>query len=441
MLIIKLFLLNIALYSIFPLYFTAFNTRSRTVSFYIYISIVLVLGGLTGAIYSFPISETIHISGGNIAYGAFMMSTVMLIIIERNMATFLNIIRLVVLVDLFVYLGFNLLAWLLDSGVVLNPFNISSEIFHVSLWVLILGGALILGEILLLLFIFLQMRKLISNIAALSIIYTAAFFLILCLDGILFPLLAFGFNPELASIMFGNVSGKAILAACYSLPMILFYLVFRRNFAQFLDTPLKMGYLIGAPREKLLETLHHYELRDQQLQRNNQELEQLSSLDELTAIANRRKFEQTLETEWARCQRCNCPLTLVIGDVDYFKQYNDLYGHQQGDECLKKIAALWKDICKRPSDLAARIGGEEFAIIVPDMQPDKIVNNLQDFMAILHKQPIPHSTSPVAPHVTMSIGVAGIIPHKDTSSKALFALADRRLYAAKKKGRNCLVAK
>ena len=131
----------------------------------------------------------------------------------------------------------------------------------------------------------------------------------------------------------------------------------------------------------------------------------------------------------------------MIGDVDYFKQYNDLYGHQQGDECLKKIAALWKDICKRPSDLAARIGGEEFAIIVPDMQPDKIVNNLQDFMAILHKQPIPHSTSPVAPHVTMSIGVAGIIPHKDTSSKALFALADRRLYAAKKKGRNCLVAK
>lgn len=439
MLAIKLFLLNILLYSIFPLYFTTLNTRPRTVSFYIYISIVLVLGGLTGAIYSFPLAESIHISGGNIAYGAFMMSTIMLIIIERDMSTFLNIIRLVVLVDIFVYFGFNFLGWLLDSGAVLNPFSISSEIFHVSLWVLILGGTLILAEILLLLFIFLQVRKRISNIATLSIIYTTAFFFILCLDGTLFPLLAFGLSPELTSIMFGNVSGKAIMGLCYSAPMLLFYFLFRRNFSQFLDTPLKMRHLLGAPRKKLLETLYHYELRDQELQRNNQELEQLSSLDELTAIANKRKFEQTLEAQWSRCQQGGCPLTLVIGDVDYFKQYNDYYGHQQGDECLKRLADLWQGIAKKPSDLAARIGGEEFAIIVPDLQPEKIMTNLQDFMATLHKQPIPHSASPVAPHVTMSIGVAGVTPHKNMSPKELFALADRRLYKAKQQGRNCII--
>lgn len=437
---IGVLLLNIGLYSIFPLYFTTMTSRLRTPAFYMYISIVLVVGGLAGAIYSFPLSETLHISGGNLAYGAFMMSTVMLIIIERDVSTFRNIIQLVVQVDIFVFAGFNFLAWLLDSKLVLNTVHIPSAIFNVSLWVLIIGGVLILGEILVLLLIFLQVRRLISNISALAFIYTFAFILILCADGVLFPILAFGLSPELVSIIFGNVSGKAIMAACYSVPMLGFYLIFRKKFIRFLDTPLPMNELIKAPRKKLLETLYHYEIRDQQFQRDKQELMEISERDELTTLANRRKFDQTFQTEWSRCQREEQFLTLVIGDIDFFKQYNDTYGHNQGDICLKKIAALWGNIFNRPSDLAARIGGEEFTILLPNTSPELALSSLHHFLTTLKEQPIPHHTSSIASHVTLSIGLAGCIPQKDTSPEALFILADQRLYAAKQGGRNRIVA-
>lgn len=248
-------LLNIALYSAFPLYFTTINTRLRTVTFYIYISIVLVLGGLAGAVYSFPLTDTLHISGGNLAYGAFMMSTVMLIIIESDITTFRNMIRLVVMVDLFVFLGFNFLAWLLDYGQVLNPLQIPASIFRISLWVLIIGGILIIGEILFLLFIFLQVRKLTSNLSVLAFIYTLTFILILCVDGVLFPLLAFGLSSNLVNIIFGNVSGKIIMASCYSIPMLGFYLIFRQNFTQFLDTPLTINELARCPSKKVVGNL------------------------------------------------------------------------------------------------------------------------------------------------------------------------------------------
>lgn len=433
------FSLNIALYSIIPLYFSTMNTQLRVTAFYCYISLILLVGGLAGAIYSFPISEKLHISGGNMAYGAFMMSTVMLIIIERNMSTFRNIIRLVVIVDIFVFLGFNFLSWVLKSGIVLNPFQIPPEIFDVSLWMLILGGILILGEVLLLLLIFLQIRKFISSLTVLAFIYTVAFFLILCLDGVLFPLIAFGLSPELVSIIVGNVSGKIVLASGYSVPMLLFYWLFRRSFSRFLKTPLAVNELVRAPRKQLLETLYHYEARDQQLQRDNQALTEAAEHDKLTALANRRKFDQTLEAEWTRCKREQSPLTLVIGDIDFFKQYNDTYGHQQGDICLQMIATSWGNIVKKPTDLAARIGGEEFAIISPDTQPDQILESLQHFLLLLQERPIPHGTSAVASHVTMSIGVAGCVPQRGASPNDLFVAADQHLYTAKHAGRNCII--
>lgn len=434
------FLLNIGLYSLFPLYFMIMKTSQRTAAFYSYIGIILLVGGVTGAIYSFPLSENLHVSGGNIAYGAFMMSTIMLIIIEHDVSTFRNIIRLVIMVDFFVFVGFNFLAWLFKSEHVLNPLHIPFSIFQVSLWVIIIGGILILCEILLLLFIFLQVRKRLSNLLAIAFIYTLAFILILCADGIFFPLLAFGLSPDLVSIIFGNVFGKFVMGICYSIPMFGFFLVFRKNFLIFIDTPLTMNELIRAPRKKLLETLYKYEIRDQQLQHDKQILTEMAEHDGLTSLANKRRFDQIFTAEWSRSQREKQPLTLIIGDIDFFKLYNDTYGHQQGDVCLKKVAAYWGSIFKRPTDLAARIGGEEFAIILPNTVIEESLSRLQEFLTLLHDQAISHRSSPIASHVTMSIGVAGGVPHKDSSANDLFLLADQRLYLAKNSGRNKIVS-
>ena len=137
---LEAYILNVGIYSIFPLYFATLKNRVRTAAFYNYLSIVLLVGGLAGAVYSFPLSEALSISGGNIAYGAFMMSTIMLIIIERDFSTFKHMFRLVVVVDLIAFVGFNFMAWLLESEYVLNPFAIPFSIFDVSLKVLVLGG-------------------------------------------------------------------------------------------------------------------------------------------------------------------------------------------------------------------------------------------------------------------------------------------------------------
>jgi len=416
------------------------QSRIRIVAFYSYLSAILLIGGLAGTIYSFPLSEAVKISGGNLTYGAFMMSAIMLIIIEHDFSTFRNMFRLVLMVDLFVLIGFNFIAWLLESGVVQNPFNIPFSIFNVSMRILVLGGGLILFEILLLMFIFLQVRKVFSSLSALAAVYTLAFILILCLDGVLFPLLAFGVSQELVATVFGNVKGKFLMAAFYSVPMLLFYIIFRRNFAQFVDAPLSIKDLARVPRKKLLSTLRYYEIRDQEMQRDKQELTKIALFDELTSLANRRKFNQTFEAEWSSCQQEGRSLTLIIGDIDFFKQYNDTYGHYQGDVCLKQIAALWKNIFKRPTDLAARIGGEEFAIILPNTSLEHSKISLQSFLVLLHEQQIPHSSSAVAPYVTMSIGVAECIPTKDSSPNDLFIVADERLYQAKVNGRNQVVA-
>jgi len=438
--VLNAFLLNIGLYSIVPLYLSTISSHLRAAALYCYVALILVVGVLAGAIYSFPLTEGLNISGGNLAYGAFMMSVVMLIITERKVSTFLNILRMVITVKLFIFLGFNFLSWVLGSGYVLNPFQVNPDVFRVALWVLMLGGCLILFEVLLLLFIFLQVRKFTTNPSTLAIIYTVAFFLVLCLDGVLFPLFAFGVNPDLVDIIFGNVLGKAVIAGCFSVPMLLFYFLFQGNFSRFIETPLAMSQLVGASRSKLLETLHHYEARDQKFQQDNQKLSLMAEHDALTNLANRRKFDQVLTTEWSRCAQASRPLTVVIGDIDFFKQYNDTYGHLQGDECLKTVAEHWAKLANRAPDLAARVGGEEFALIFPNTHPDQILPKLQSFLLELQEQAIPHSASSAASHITMSMGVAGCVPEKDASHNDLYVTADQRLYEAKRGGRNQFVA-
>ncbi|MES2259556.1 MAG: diguanylate cyclase [Pseudomonadota bacterium] len=168
----------------------------------------------------------------------------------------------------------------------------------------------------------------------------------------------------------------------------------------------------------------------------NIELQKLAALDGLTGIANRRRFDDTMRVEWQRGQRERQPLSLLMCDIDFFKMYNDSYGHLSGDLCLKKVAAVLTEHLKRPADLAARYGGEEFAIVLPDTALPGALIVAEACVRHLEHLQIEHPQSTQFGAVTMSIGVASVIPTPASSAEELIRNADQALYAAKRAGRN-----
>ena len=172
------------------------------------------------------------------------------------------------------------------------------------------------------------------------------------------------------------------------------------------------------------------------LKEANKKLEYLANYDSLTLVANRRYFAEILEQEWYGLQRQKLPLSMILCDVDYFKAYNDNYGHIEGDRCLQKIAKLLDQSIKRHTDLVARYGGEEFIILLPQTDiigAQEVVKNIQ---ATLKNSNLPHESSPVEKRVTLSFGIAGKIPEPSLTPEALIKDADDALYQAKRNGRN-----
>lgn len=166
------------------------------------------------------------------------------------------------------------------------------------------------------------------------------------------------------------------------------------------------------------------------------ELEALSFKDGLTNIANRRRFNASLELEWSNARRDRQPLSLLMIDIDYFKQYNDLYGHLRGDQCLVDIAQTLSLALDGPRDLAARFGGEEFVILLPGADADMAWNVAQRCQRMIQKQAITHALSPHDRRLTVSIGVGTIIPGEQANPSGFADSIDQQLYAAKKNGRN-----
>lgn len=171
----------------------------------------------------------------------------------------------------------------------------------------------------------------------------------------------------------------------------------------------------------------------------NKSLEALSSLDGLTGIANRRQFENRIQQEWQRATRNATPLSLLMIDIDFFKNYNDTYGHQGGDFCLKEIANLIKEAEKRSTDIAARYGGEEFALVLPETNREGAMDIALNLLAQVQNRNIPHCNSAAADRVTISIGVATRIPERGTDYDLLIKDADDALYEAKNSGRNMVI--
>ena len=176
-------------------------------------------------------------------------------------------------------------------------------------------------------------------------------------------------------------------------------------------------------------------LRDE-VQIKTAALQRLATIDELTHIANRRQFNQTLDQQWQFSQALNQPLSLLICDVDYFKKYNDAYGHQAGDHCLRLVAGAIQASLRGPYDLAARYGGEEFAVILPQADAAAARTAATQVMAAVQQLKIAHQQSEVSPHISLSIGAATVLPSAQSQPADLIRLADRALYAAKAQGRH-----
>lgn len=170
----------------------------------------------------------------------------------------------------------------------------------------------------------------------------------------------------------------------------------------------------------------------------NVELQQISMLDGLTQITNRRHFDECLHCEWQRMMKIGRPLSLILCDVDYFKLYNDNYGHQMGDLCLKRVAKAISDMVERAGDVVARYGGEEFIILLPNTCADEAMIYAEKVRMAIQQLELPHMVSDVSHFVTLSIGVASLVPNKNMSPESLIAAADKALYKAKYLGRNCV---
>ena len=194
----------------------------------------------------------------------------------------------------------------------------------------------------------------------------------------------------------------------------------------------------GLPRHCLIQIIDVSTavLRERQLREQSATLKNLSYTDGLTGIPNRRRFNEFIELEYARARRCASPLSLFMIDIDFFKSYNDHYGHPQGDQCLTKVANALAGTLHRPNDLLARYGGEEFVALMPDMDAADAFLLAESMRAQIEKLGIPHCSSGAANFVTVSIGAVTHIPEPNTDESHLIHLGDLALYEAKRAGRN-----
>jgi len=177
---------------------------------------------------------------------------------------------------------------------------------------------------------------------------------------------------------------------------------------------------------------------EQKLIELQKQLEELSFKDGLTGVFNRRMFDSVMEVEWANAKRNRQPLSLIMLDIDYFKQYNDYYGHIQGDECLKRVANVLACVATRSRDFFARYGGEEFILVLPETDEAAAFKIAERCRNMIFKAQIPHEKSLVSQLLTISIGISTITPTRNDEAIKFIATVDKQLYVAKEKGRNSI---
>lgn len=192
-----------------------------------------------------------------------------------------------------------------------------------------------------------------------------------------------------------------------------------------------IGFMFDISERKRLE--------DKLLEANNK-LEAFSYQDGLTGLANRRLYDKTLEEEWQRGLRSQKAISMILVDIDHFKEYNDHYGHIEGDKCLLAISRALENIATRSTDLCARYGGEEFVLLLPNTEHEVAQALAEKARRAIEDLRIPHARSAISDYVTVSAGVCTMVPSLEQAAIALFDETDKKLYKAKRNNRNCVVS-
>lgn len=190
------------------------------------------------------------------------------------------------------------------------------------------------------------------------------------------------------------------------------------------------GYLVTA-RVDVTDLVRKRKM----LEATNRRLAQQTTMDELTGLANRRRFDEALVNEWQRAARSLTPLSLLMVDIDHFKRYNDNYGHVAGDECLRRVAAVLDQCVRRAGEMVARYGGEEFVVLLPGADMDHACDTARKCLQLIRQEVLPHAASPTADQVTFSIGVACLLPDASLDPASMVNAADTAMYRAKTGGR------
>lgn len=314
------------------------------------------------------------------------------------------------------YLGLGLI---IGSAVVLSRRGILDRHYdrHV-------GGMAFAGMLLVITMPAMVDDPLMTQVAMIGVIYAVV---------VISAVLGLRFAPACVAMWGGGLGGLLVLALLGTLPDSLL-----------LHQTFTGGCLIGTflawvgerrGRQVFLQK-RLLALEKQRSDRLAERMQQMSREDGLTALANRRYFDEVLGREWQRCQRDGSPLSLMFIDVDHFKPYNDHYGHQAGDHCLQRIAGVLKNYTRRPGDMAARYGGEEFVIIYPQTSPEELEALGRQILSGIRELKEPHAQSSVASMVTVSIGLATLVPDNSQRPEDLIRAADHAVYRAKRDGRN-----
>lgn len=201
-----------------------------------------------------------------------------------------------------------------------------------------------------------------------------------------------------------------------------------------------MQIKIQEQNKRLLDEIEERKRAENALEVANGELERLASVDGLTRIANRRQYDSYLLREWKRMAREQAPIAFILCDIDYFKLYNDAYGHMAGDKCLQQVAQGIRRAVKRPADLVARYGGEEFAVILTNTDIDGAVKVAEDVRKEIGNLKMPHVQSEVGRYVSLSMGVGSTVPGRSDGPEAFVNDVDQVLYQAKEAGRDRIAA-